>query len=1221
MVKQNMKKKRRKQIRKLTAGVLSLSLMVTSLSVPATGEAKAKKPVLSSSKKTMQVGEEKTIRVKDVKKSRISSLTLKTSGKSVVKVKKKSKTKFTVTAKKVGTATVTAKVKLKRRIAGKRNYSLKLKVTVVKPDESTKSTPGTETVPTASAVTASPGTEAVPEATGTPEPTAAPVPAVTPEPTEKPIQKVEVNTQEELEAALQNAVAEQADTELTIGQKTRNLTIPSWNYNMIDLIVDAPNADIVNHGIFKSILIKAIATDTWTEHAFGNKIVVYAAAGRVVIPKEAMLDEVVIKSDNSNFIIEVQGSVKNLVVDGTSNVRLKVSGEVSGVQLNNRTKLDIEGQSEKTIPVKIGEKADGTQVTSNTAVSVETNAVAEINLQKGAEGSSVKADDEGKKVEVTNNTTGSVNYTTPQGANKTLATNANATYDGTGNIVASTTNGGGSGGYSYSGGYSGGGSSSGGSGGSSSTGNTGNGDSGTGDSGSSSSGDLIRRVTSFVRPDGIDGGVFGESVKTLEEVKALLPTTVTGKTNTEEEVVFPVTEWIAPEEYRGQDSAVGNYIFTAVLGTPETACTVDEGIQATVVVNVWAGGDIVYSDYTLPELQKLTLKREIGEDENILYCSVKNETGKDIWCGNSTISFYQNGNKKAEYPFGIGHLDKGKTEIVSIVTEGIEYTSYQVNCHVSNNSGGDASDETDLEISHRCINSEGGYKIVELSITNNSNYLVRYADIQIIRKKGNKIVGMFHEDSFRDIPAGATKKFEVKHIVEGNFLEYWQGNWEADEDVEINYLHKELITDAPISENGTLQYSQSVLNSDRNFEILSDNIGEENLFITLHNDSSKNYDLVSFYLYLYKDDVLQARHEFPGFNSKPIDKQSEYIINLSPSYTKGIEYNQYVLYIECAYENDEELNNDPEVLATVDVENLERDDNGKIKRNSSGLIPSVVTVTNNSEYNFTEVDYQIILENEGKVIGFREETINNLSANGNIQKHINLFEGGNFEIDNIRVNIFHKAVDALSVERIETIRNGDEIQYSAETALALQNFTLLDKNIVTKEERKYLFFEIKNENDEEIYGTAKIYLYNGETYVGTVSGSLYYDDDRSNITVCAGGIFVLNTYFDSSFTSYKVVLDVQSKSGGNGSVNVQEVDSMDNSKISQEFTNTGTEFINYVYYQVVYKKEGKTVFVRNRSLANIPVGDSKVDTFDIDDITDGYTSYEIYILHIETGDN
>ena len=228
-----------------------------------------------------------------------------------------------------------------------------------------------------------------------------------------------VSTQKALAAALKDKNVKN----LTIKtDKEVAFNIPSGNYGKVKLTVDAPNADVVNAGTFKSINIKAIKPNTWKEKAKGNTI------------------------------------------DAAVDVSLAVDGTVGEVAVSAPAKVAVEGKTTTAIPVKVEETAKGADVTSSTPVEVKAATEISLNLSKGAEGSKVETTGENAQVAVKNDTTDVIKVTTPAGT-KEVAKDTTSKVDNTGKVTDTTTNtsGDNNGGSTGGGSTSGGGSSSGGS--------------------------------------------------------------------------------------------------------------------------------------------------------------------------------------------------------------------------------------------------------------------------------------------------------------------------------------------------------------------------------------------------------------------------------------------------------------------------------------------------------------------------------------------------------------------------------------------------------------------------------------------------------------------------------------------------------------------------------------------------------------------------------------
>lgn len=140
-------KKGGNDMHKYGKSILAKSLafaLVLSVGIAAPDVQAAKKPKLSKKKVTLTVKKSKKIKIKNVKAKKVKKLTVTSSKKSIVKVKKNGKTAFTVTARKAGKSTVTAKIKI-----GKKTTKLKLTVTVkkVKPTKEPTVTPAPSPTP------------------------------------------------------------------------------------------------------------------------------------------------------------------------------------------------------------------------------------------------------------------------------------------------------------------------------------------------------------------------------------------------------------------------------------------------------------------------------------------------------------------------------------------------------------------------------------------------------------------------------------------------------------------------------------------------------------------------------------------------------------------------------------------------------------------------------------------------------------------------------------------------------------------------------------------------------------------------------------------------------------------------------------------------------------------------------------------------------------------
>ena len=270
-----------------------------------------------------------------------------------------------------------------------------------------------------------------------------------------------VSTQKALAAALKDKNVKN----LTIKtDKEVAFNIPSGNYGKVKLTVDAPNADVVNAGTFKSINIKAIKPNTWKEKAKGNTITVTADDARIVVEAGASLSKVTVSQEGGKIKIEAAGTIDAIQIDAAVDVSLAVDGTVGEVAVSAPAKVAVEGKTTAAIPVKVEETAKGADVTSSTPVEVKAATEISLNLSKGAEGSKVETTGENAQVAVKNDTTDVIKVTTPAGTQE-VAKDTTSKVDNTGKVTDTTTNpsGDNNGGSTGGGSTSGGGSSSGGS--------------------------------------------------------------------------------------------------------------------------------------------------------------------------------------------------------------------------------------------------------------------------------------------------------------------------------------------------------------------------------------------------------------------------------------------------------------------------------------------------------------------------------------------------------------------------------------------------------------------------------------------------------------------------------------------------------------------------------------------------------------------------------------
>src|SRR5699024_3642847 len=122
--------------------------------------------------------------------------------------------------------------------------------------------------------------------------------------------KKTVTTQQQLNEALKNKKL----TSITISTKKKtDFTILDGTYRNVDLFVNAPNADVQNYGVFKSVSIQSIKPDTWHEYAKGNTITVQAKNAHLVVEEIGSVNKIEIPTKDAQVELEINGTVKLMV--------------------------------------------------------------------------------------------------------------------------------------------------------------------------------------------------------------------------------------------------------------------------------------------------------------------------------------------------------------------------------------------------------------------------------------------------------------------------------------------------------------------------------------------------------------------------------------------------------------------------------------------------------------------------------------------------------------------------------------------------------------------------------------------------------------------------------------------------------------------------------------------------------------------------------------------
>ncbi len=378
-------------IKQVMAAILSIALIVTLIPLnPATA---AKKLKLSNKNIAIEVGGAATIRIKNaVKKTKV---TWKASNKSVIRLAKKKSKGKKASVKVFGLSKGTAKVTAIYKQGGKKK-KLNCNVTVTEnintqtpvPDNignipadnktdtaaPTQYTGPSETEPVNEQPTDEPATEAPATEVPVTETPATEAPVTEPPATEAPvIDTLIISSQSDVEEVLAKASSNSKITKIKIAtDKAEVIELPEGDYSSLELLIEAPLADISNHAIFKNIIINEIADDTYREYANGNNIDVNSAGGRIIV-MESALSKINILKDNSKVKVVVDGQVSAINVDAKD------------------SEVDISGDVQETIGVNVSQKSE---IRASHILDIKTQVKIDFVVYPGAENSKVSVKNE-----------------------------------------------------------------------------------------------------------------------------------------------------------------------------------------------------------------------------------------------------------------------------------------------------------------------------------------------------------------------------------------------------------------------------------------------------------------------------------------------------------------------------------------------------------------------------------------------------------------------------------------------------------------------------------------------------------------------------------------------------------------------------------------------------------------------------------------------------------
>ena len=196
------------------------------------------------------------------------------------------------------------------------------------------------------------------------------------------VKKVEVSSKKKLI----NELGAKGTETITLKRNANGkITIPAIdNSSNKKLVIDAPNTDIVNNTVFKSVTI--LNVKSYTEKAKGNTIAVKDEA-RIVIAAKAAPAKITVTAAKADITVKKKAKIGELICKkkaASVSVKTEAKAKVD-VTLAKKTKLAVTGDASSA--VQIDSKAASSTVTASVPVEIDAEKNMTVNLKKGSEGS------------------------------------------------------------------------------------------------------------------------------------------------------------------------------------------------------------------------------------------------------------------------------------------------------------------------------------------------------------------------------------------------------------------------------------------------------------------------------------------------------------------------------------------------------------------------------------------------------------------------------------------------------------------------------------------------------------------------------------------------------------------------------------------------------------------------------------------------------------------
>lgn len=202
------------------------------------------------------------------------------------------------------------------------------------------------------------------------------------------------------------------DNSITVSDKNALKLVAGKQADGTKITINSKGADItvVGNGDIASVNVKGQSDITVRGKSDSAPKIVNNAVGASI--SIAMKTSVILNKAADLFVkaasdISVaDGATVDAVNVSADKVNLKVDGTVTKVAVNTKADVAISGSTKGTI--EITNNAAGSNVQTSVKTDLKLNADAKVSLDKGAEGSSVKAEKEGVKPSVENKTSADV---------------------------------------------------------------------------------------------------------------------------------------------------------------------------------------------------------------------------------------------------------------------------------------------------------------------------------------------------------------------------------------------------------------------------------------------------------------------------------------------------------------------------------------------------------------------------------------------------------------------------------------------------------------------------------------------------------------------------------------------------------------------------------------------------------------------------------------------